>query len=101
MRITNRYHFEWDTAKAYANLKKHNVSFDEAMSVFLDPLAMTRFDEEHSVNEERWVTLGHAQNGKLLLIIHTFTATTSDSALIRIISARYPTMREQQQYENG
>lgn len=93
------YEFEWDDAKAASNLAKHGVDFHETMSVFLDPLMMTRYDEEHSDDEERWVSLGRAQNGKLLVVVHTFSATGPSTALVRVISARPPTKREREQYE--
>ena len=59
------YEFEWDDAKAKSNFAKHGVDFMDAMSVLLDPLTMTRFDEEHSDDEERWISLGRAANGVL------------------------------------
>jgi uncharacterized DUF497 family protein len=95
------YEFEWDDAKAEGNLSKHGVDFTDAMSVLLDPLAMTRLDEEHSDEEERWVSVGRAANGQILLVIHTFSNTGANSALVRLISARQPTRRERVQYENG
>ena len=95
------YEFEWDDAKAESNLSKHGVAFMDAMSVLLDPLAMTRFDEEHSDDEERWVSLGRTANGRLLLVIHTFSATGPHSALVRLVSARPATRREIEQYEQG
>jgi uncharacterized DUF497 family protein len=93
------YEFEWDDAKAVSNLGKHGVNFTDAMTVLLDPLAMTRIDDEHGTEEERWVSLGRAANGKLLLVIHTFSATGSNTALIRLMSARPATRREREQYE--
>lgn len=66
------YHFEWDAAKARANLSKHGVSFRTATVVFRDPLALTVYDEEHSEDEERWVTLGRAPGGQYLVVAHTF-----------------------------
>ncbi len=93
------YEFDWDAAKAEANARKHGVTFESAMTVFRDPLALTVYDEEHSEQEERWVTVGRAENGATVLVVHTFTATTPGSALIRIISARAATNRERQQYE--
>ncbi len=90
------YEFEWDDAKAENNLSKHGVAFMDAMSVLLDPLAMTRFDDE-----ERWVSLGRTANGRLLLVMHTFSATGPHSALVRLVSARPATRREIEQYEQG
>ena len=93
------YEFDWDAAKAEANARKHGVTFESAMTVFRDPLALTVYDEQHSEQEERWVTIGRAENGATVLVVHTFTATTPGSALIRIISARAATNKERQQYE--
>jgi uncharacterized protein len=95
------YEFEWDDAKAESNFAKHGVDFMDAMSVLLDPLAMTRFDEEHSDDEERWISLGRAANGLLLLVVHTFSTAAPNTALIRLISARPATRREREQYEKG
>lgn len=95
------YEFEWDDAKAAGNLAKHGVDFMAAMSVLLDPLAMTRFDDGHSDDEERWVSLGRAANGQLLLLVHTFSPTGPATALVRLIPARQATRRERKQYENG
>lgn len=93
------YEFDWDAAKAEANARKHSVTFEGAMTVFRDPLALTVYDEEHSEQEERWVTIGRAENGSTLLVAHTFTPTTPGNALIRIISARAATNKERLQYE--
>lgn len=71
------------------------------MTVMLDPLAMTFFDTEHSQDEERWISVGRASEGALLLVIHTFVGTGPRSALVRIISARPATRNERQQYEQG
>jgi hypothetical protein len=94
------YDFQWDTVKAASNADKHGVTFEQAATVFLDPLALTVFDEAHSQDEERWWLLGHDANGKLLLVAHTYQATGPDSANVRLISARQATRREQQFYEN-
>ncbi len=94
------YEFEWDNVKRESNLGKHGVDFTDAMSILLDPLAMTRFDDEHDDDEERWVTLGCTSNGKLLLIVHTFLLTGPSSAQVRLISARPATRREREQYEH-
>ena len=93
------YEFEWDDAKAASNRTKHGVDFNEAMGVMLDPLLMTRLDEEHSDDEERWVSLGRSEQGRLLVVVHTFSATGPDTALVRVISARPATRREREQYE--
>lgn len=95
------YEFDWDDNKAAINLGKHGVDFREAMTVMLDRLAMTFFDAEHSLDEERWISVGRSSEGSLLLAVHTFTATGPSSALVRIISARAATRNERQQYEHG
>jgi uncharacterized DUF497 family protein len=98
---TTDYEFDWDDNKAAINLVKHGVDFREAMTVILDPLAMTVFDTEHSQDEERWISVGLSSEGALLLLVHTFTATGPSTALVRIISARAATHNERQQYEQG
>lgn len=95
------YEFDWDDNKAAINLNKHGVDFRQAMTVMLDPLAMTFFDAEHSQDEDRWVSVGRSSEGALLLVIHTFVGTGPSSALVRIISARAATRNERQQYEQG
>lgn len=62
------YDFQWNTAKAVTNADKHGVTFEQGASVFLDPLALTIFDEAHSHDEERWWLLGHDASGILLLV---------------------------------
>jgi uncharacterized protein len=94
------YHFEWDATKARSNEQKHDVTFDEAASVFLDPLALTVYDESSSNDEERWFTLGFDARGRLLAVAHTYQMTGTASARIRIISARKATKRERNYYEN-
>ena len=95
------YEFEWDDAKASLNRTKHGVAFLDAMTVFSDPLAMSRYDDGHSETEDRWVTLGQASNGELLVVAHTFSETGPTSALVRVISARPATRRERDKYEEG
>lgn len=90
----------WDPAKAQTNLSKHGVSFTQAASVLLDPLALTVFDAAHSDQEERWFTLGQALGGTLLAIAHTYQTTGPATATVRLISARAATRRERAQYLN-
>lgn len=90
----------WDAAKAQTNIAKHGVSFAQAATVLLDPLALTVFDAVHSDTEERWFTLGVASEGKLLAVCHTYRPTGPTSARVRIVSARAATRREREQYEN-
>ena len=86
--------FEWDENKAKENIHKHGVSFDEATTVFGDPLALTFGDSENSIEEYRFLTFGLSSDGKYLLISHT---DREDS--IRIISAREMTSSERSDYE--
>ncbi len=86
--------FEWDPDKAKTNAKKHGVSFDEASSVFADPLAAIFTDEAHSGAELREIIIGHSADGRLLLV-----SFTERGESIRIISARQATKRERKDYE--
>ena len=91
----------WDDRKAQANVAKHGVTFAEASTVLLDPLALTVFDAAHSQHEERWFTLGTSSEGKLLAVSHTYhQSEASPEAEARIISARKASPHERQQYEN-
>lgn len=95
------YAFEWDPVKAAENLAKHAVAFELAASVLRDPLGLTVYDSEHSEREERWATIGRAEDGKLLVVIHTFEDTSATSATVRIISAREAKKPERESYEEG
>jgi len=88
--------YEWDARKAAANRSKHGVSFQEAATVFRDPLSQTGGDPDHSVAENRFVTFGLSARGRLLVVAHTEQGDT-----IRIISAREATARERATYEEG
>lgn len=96
-----QYQFIWDLAKARRNLKKHGVPFERAAEVFLDPEALSAFDEEHSQDEDRWITLGLDRTGTFLVVCHTYREETEASARIRLISARKATKNEAKQYERG
>ncbi len=93
------FHFEWNSTKAASNQRKHGVSFELAATVFRDPLMISIPDEEHSQTEDRWVTMGMAGNSKLLVVIHTYLEIDTNTAKVRIISARLATKYEQRQYE--
>ena len=88
--------FAWDQAKAAGNLQKHQVSFEEARSVFDDPLAATHEDEGHSGTEAREFIVGHSGQGRLLLVCFT-----ERRGGIRLISARQVTRLERQDYEES
>ena len=88
--------FEWDEAKARQNTAKHDVAFEEAATVFGDPLSLTIADPEHSEGEQRWVTMGTSARTRLLVVIHT-----EQDDLVRLISARAATRRERHFYEES
>ena len=88
--------FEWDPDKADANLHSHGVSFEEAASVFGDPLATTFLDPDHSDQEDRFLTFGTSREGRLLLVVHTDRGDR-----VRLISSREATRREREQYGQG
>ena len=88
--------FEWDDTKAEANERKHGVPFAEAMTVFADPLSLTGYDPDHSVDEDRYITMGLSATGRLLIVSHADRGN-----LVRIISAREATRGERKDYEDG
>lgn len=87
--------FEWDREKANQNARKHRVSFDEATTVFYDPLSATFDDPDHSVHEPRLITVGHSSRGRLVVVAHT-----ERGKAVRIISARPATMEERKRHES-
>lgn len=95
------YHFEWDEEKARTNLSKHKVGFRLATGVFRDPLALSIYDDDHSEDEKRWVTLGRAENGQYLVVVHTYETIAAAEARIRIISARKADRQEIRDYEGA
>jgi uncharacterized DUF497 family protein len=88
--------FEWDEQKAANNLTKHGVSFEEAVTVFGDPLSDTAPDPDHSLVEHRFIIIGSTESGKILVVAHT-----DDGETVRLISARVATYGEQKFYEEG
>jgi uncharacterized protein len=87
--------YEWDPKKARGNARKHRVSFDEALTVFLDPLALTFDDPDHSADEHRFLTIGLSSRGRVLVVAHVDRLEDR----LRIISARRATTRERHDYE--
>lgn len=87
--------FRWDSNKDRANRRKHGVSFQEATTVFGDPLAMTIPDLDHSVGEERWTTMGRTLTGRLVVVNHT-----EEGDIVRIFSAREAITHERKRYES-
>jgi uncharacterized DUF497 family protein len=89
--------FEWSADKSASNISKHGVSFDEASTVFDDPLAQIFDDEAHSLDEKREIIIGHSVSNRLLLV----SFIERDKDIIRIISARFPTLKERKDYEEN
>jgi uncharacterized DUF497 family protein len=92
------YNFEWDPKKAHSNIEKHGVRFEEAATVFIDPMALTIYDPDHSEDEERWITMGISKNGRLLIVCHTFNDTNRETVTVRIFSSRKANKQETQEY---
>lgn len=91
-----RMEFEDDPEKAAKNVKKHKVNFEEAASVFGDPMALTFADPDHSIGERRWLMFGTSRMGRMLAVIYTDRGDK-----YRIISARIGTKQERKIYEEG
>jgi uncharacterized protein len=89
--------YEWNTEKAAANLEKHGVSFAAASTVFLDPLAATWPDPDHSISEHLFITIGQSSGGEVLFVAHQELADDR----IRLISARKATKRERHAYQES
>jgi uncharacterized DUF497 family protein len=94
-----RYDFEWDPIKALKNKGKHKVNFERATQIFMDPLSVSIYDNDHSINEDRWITLGKDNNDVLLVVNHTYNEINEYQCNIRIISARKATNKERKQYK--
>jgi hypothetical protein len=88
--------FQWDENKAGTNLAKHDVSFEDAATVFADPLSLTIPDPAHSQSEDRFIILGTSHDGKLLVVVHTERGNS-----IRIISARRASRKERKSHEES
>ena len=92
------YRFEWDPMKAAKNASEHGVTFEQAATVFLDARLMSRSDEDHEPEEERWLSIGLDKSVRLVVVCHTYRNETAHSATIRIFSARKATRRETKDY---
>jgi uncharacterized DUF497 family protein len=88
--------FEWDGGKARANLAKHDVSFDEAKTVFDDPLYVDFYDPDHSLEEHRYIIIGLSTEGRVLIVSYAERNNT-----VRLINARQVTRTERETYEEG
>ena len=87
---------EWDPKKARLNFQKHKISFEEAATAMSDPMAATVIDPDHSITENRYITFGVSDRGRLLVIAHT-----EEKETIRIINARLASKGERKLYEEG
>jgi uncharacterized protein len=88
--------FEWDEGKAETNLIKHGVSFDDAQTIFNDPLYVDFYDPDHSEDEDRYLIIGESNRGRLLIVSYTERGNNT-----RLISARETTKSERKIYEEG
>lgn len=89
--------FTWDEKKERSNRRKHRVNFSEACLVFADKYALNIFDSEHSMEEDRWITMGQTPQGKILVVVHTYRNIENEE-FVRIISSRKATKEEVKQY---
>ncbi len=93
------YFFEWNPKKATSNYSKHNVSFEEATTIFKDSNIVSIYDNSHSEYEDRWISIGLSEFGKLLIVCHTFREIDIKNSRIRIFSTRKATKAEINQYK--
>ena len=96
-----RYSFDWNSTKEQQNIRKHRMSFRQAATIFRDPNQLSIYDEEHSEDEERWITLGIDSTGVVRVVVHTFEQINDQLCQIRIISARKATNLEVRRYREG
>jgi len=96
-----RYQFDWNPEKERQNIRKHRISFRRAATLFRDPNQLSIFDDAHSDQEDRWITLGIDDSGVLRTVVHTYEQIDENRCLIRIISARKATSSESRQYREG
>ncbi len=89
--------FEWDTKKEKINIQKRGITFELASYVFADPFALSKYDDEHSEDEDRWILLGKSLTESILVVVHTFR-NDGGAESVRIISARKATRREKISY---
>jgi uncharacterized DUF497 family protein len=87
IKMAINYNVEWDARKAHDNRDKHDVSLDEAATVSRDPNALSMLDPDHSETEDRWITMGISEKGRLLIVIHAFRQESDDALMIRLFQA--------------
>jgi uncharacterized DUF497 family protein len=91
--------FDWNPEKDRTNQRKHRVSFQEACTIFADRSMLSIYDGKHSIGEDRWVTIGISERGRILVVVHTWRDKMDDEdELVRIISARLADRAERGQY---
>jgi len=88
--------FEWDEKKEKENIRKHRISFEEAKTIFNDPFSITIHDPKHSINEARFIDIGLSTKENILIVVYT-----ERKKVIRIISSRLATKKEQKEYEEN
>ena len=93
--------FEWDDEKAQKNYRRHGIGFEEARTIFSDPLLVSFPDEYHSEDEQRLISIGASSENMILLAVHTERSEGSDTIVVRIISARKTTASERRVYEEN
>ena len=96
-----QFQFEWDEAKANANVRKHGVAFELARTIFNDQRLLTVADLEHSETEERWFSIGCASSGAMLSVVYVWSDADPATTKIRLISARKATQTEIRYYQEG
>ncbi len=96
-----RYNFDWNPEKEQQNIRKHGVNFRQAATVFRDPNQFSVYDEIHSEDEDRWITIGLDNIGVVRVVIHTFEQVSESICDIRMISARKATSSQARQYGEG
>ena len=92
------YYFDWDENKNRINLEKHGITFEEASTVFFDERAILFDDPEHSLDEDRFLLLGMSETAKVCIVCHCYRESDT---VIRIISARQATRKEEERYVRG
>lgn len=93
------YEFDWDNKKEKANIRKHGVAFKKVATIFYDPYQLSLYDEDHSQEEDRWITIGLDHSGVLQVVVHTVVVVDDELVHIRIISARKAESDEMAQYQ--
>lgn len=92
------YKFEWNPETEELNHGKHGVRFEEAATVFRDPMAVTVYDPDHSESEDRWITMGISIYSRILIVCHTFKEESTETITLRIFSSRRANKNEIQKY---